>query len=356
MANYPTADPSFATKNTGNTIQASHINDLQSEVVAIGSALRGTLQHPVTAIGASVLGSTALGLASIGLTVSKSVSTGGTTPAVRVQGYSPAVEFLNYNSTQNWYVGLNDDDEQSFAIGRGYGPAQGLKPSLSIDKLTAGVTIGEGSTQSPDAVFNVVSHDGYGDSDWVAWFRRHDSDTAASPVSCHIRLQHFSGSTRTEPVISGLAARGQLAAPSAVTANDPLMIIDGRGYDGSTNDHTEYQRGWSDGQATIRLEATDTWTGTSHPARILFYTTPSSSVFQQERLSIGPKGHLIASEVTTNPVPADLTSGANAKDKVSIYMKADKLVIAYNDAGTVTYLTIPLDGATTTWTHGTSAP
>ena len=48
MANYPTSDPSFAAKNTGDTIQASHVNALQDEVVAIGAALRGTLQHAVT--------------------------------------------------------------------------------------------------------------------------------------------------------------------------------------------------------------------------------------------------------------------------------------------------------------------
>jgi hypothetical protein len=61
-------------------------------------------------------------------------------------------------------------------------------------------------------------------------------------------------------------------------------------------------------------------------------------------------------EVDANPSAAELTSGANAKDKLAAYMKADKLVFAYNNAGTVTYLSIPLDGSSTVWTHGTSAP
>lgn len=47
-ANYPGADPSFATKNAGDTVQAAHVNALQDEVVAIGAALRGTLTHKVT--------------------------------------------------------------------------------------------------------------------------------------------------------------------------------------------------------------------------------------------------------------------------------------------------------------------
>lgn len=57
-------------------------------------------------------------------------------------------------------------------------------------------------------------------------------------------------------------------------------------------------------------------------------------------------------EATVNPAVADLTTlGAMA-----IYMKSDKLVIAYNNAGTVTYISIPMDGATTAWTHSTVAP
>lgn len=52
MANYPTADPSFGTKTNGQTIDASHVNGLQDEVVAIGAALRGTLQHAITVNGA----------------------------------------------------------------------------------------------------------------------------------------------------------------------------------------------------------------------------------------------------------------------------------------------------------------
>lgn len=63
-----------------------------------------------------------------------------------------------------------------------------------------------------------------------------------------------------------------------------------------------------------------------------------------------------ALEVSANPSAADLTSGADAKDRLQVYMKADKLVFAYNNAGTVTYITLDLDGSDTTWTHGTSAP
>lgn len=67
-------------------------------------------------------------------------------------------------------------------------------------------------------------------------------------------------------------------------------------------------------------------------------------------------GGFRGAERAADPSAADLTSGANAKDRIQLYMKSDKFVIAYNDAGTVTFITIPLDGSTTTWTHSTSAP
>ncbi len=48
MANYPNTDPSFSNKSPGQTIASAHVNTIQDEIVAIGSALRGTLQHDVT--------------------------------------------------------------------------------------------------------------------------------------------------------------------------------------------------------------------------------------------------------------------------------------------------------------------
>jgi len=39
MANYPNSSPSFTTKTNGQTIQPSHMNDVQDEIVAIGTEL-----------------------------------------------------------------------------------------------------------------------------------------------------------------------------------------------------------------------------------------------------------------------------------------------------------------------------
>jgi hypothetical protein len=48
MANYPTSISSFTTKNNGDTVQGSHINDLQAEVTAIENALVNGLTIPTT--------------------------------------------------------------------------------------------------------------------------------------------------------------------------------------------------------------------------------------------------------------------------------------------------------------------
>jgi hypothetical protein len=61
---------------------------------------------------------------------------------------------------------------------------------------------------------------------------------------------------------------------------------------------------------------------------------------------------VIQDESDANPTTSDL----DANDSVAIYNKANKLVFAYNNAGTMTYVTLDLDGSDITWAHGTSAP
>ena len=50
--------------------------------------------------------------------------------------------------------------------------------------------------------------------------------------------------------------------------------------------------------------------------------------------------------------PANPTAGAQMR----VYMKADKLIIQFNDAGTVRYKYLDLTGTGVTWVHTTSAP
>jgi hypothetical protein len=61
---------------------------------------------------------------------------------------------------------------------------------------------------------------------------------------------------------------------------------------------------------------------------------------------------IIQDESDANPTTSDL----DADDSVAIYNKADTLVFAYNNGGTMTYVKLALDGSSTTWVHDTSAP
>lgn len=103
-------------------------------------------------------------------------------------------------------------------------------------------------------------------------------------------------------------------------------------------------------------------TGSGLGGALIFSTAPAGGAGGAslnalvERGRFFPAGQFRLSEIAADPSAADLTSGANAEDRIALYMKADKFVIAYNRSGTVTYLTIPLDGTTATWTQGTSAP
>lgn len=58
------------------------------------------------------------------------------------------------------------------------------------------------------------------------------------------------------------------------------------------------------------------------------------------------------------PRVENLTSGAasNIEDRMAIYMKNDKIAIAYNNAGTANYAVLDLDGSDTTWANSSTAP
>ncbi len=63
-------------------------------------------------------------------------------------------------------------------------------------------------------------------------------------------------------------------------------------------------------------------------------------------------GWQIMDEADSDPTTTELDS----LDSIAIYNKNNKLVFAYNNAGTITYISIPLDGSSTAWTHSTAAP
>lgn len=87
-------------------------------------------------------------------------------------------------------------------------------------------------------------------------------------------------------------------------------------------------------------------------ATVLGFTAGGSEIMRLTESSAGVGGFIIMDESDANPTTTEL----DADDSFAIYSKANTFVIAYNLAGTMNYLTIPLDGSTTTWTNSTTAP
>lgn len=68
-----------------------------------------------------------------GLLVNLPAGAETTASGIRVFGYSPAIELMDKDSVQNWYIGIDDNDSNKFLIGRGYGPGQGVAQAITID-------------------------------------------------------------------------------------------------------------------------------------------------------------------------------------------------------------------------------
>jgi hypothetical protein len=220
-------------------------------------------------------------------------------------------------------------------------------------------------------------------------------DDAGVEHSFGLATSHDLLSATHPDTTAGTVARGDLvvgqgATPKWVrlakgTANQVFMMdasavdalwraqsaIDHGSIGGLTDDdHTGYAllAGRASGQ-TLKggTAASETLTlmSTNHATKgkVLFGTSGYDEV--NNRLGLGTQiplsklhidgatgGWILQDEQDSDPTTTEL----DASDSIAIYNKSNKLVVAYNLAGTINYLTIPLDGATTTFTQGTVAP
>lgn len=79
-------------------------------------------------------------------------------------------------------------------------------------------------------------------------------------------------------------------------------------------------------------------------------TAPISQLHLGASLGVADSGTICVDEKDTTP--ANPAAGTQAK----IYMKDDKLILQFNDAGTVRYKYLDLTGTGVTWVHSTTAP
>ncbi len=68
-----------------------------------------------------------------GLLVNMPTDAETTASGIRIKGYSPAIELMDKDSVQNWYMGIDDNDGNKLIFGRGYGPGQSVTQAITVD-------------------------------------------------------------------------------------------------------------------------------------------------------------------------------------------------------------------------------
>lgn len=165
-------------------------------------------------------------------------------------------------------------------------------------------------------------------------------------------------SAGSTPSIVGQRAGNTLASPSSVVTNNFLLSLTGYGYESVGG---AYEEG-----ARISLYATENWSTTARGTAMNFYlTAPTTTTLNSLATLTGSGGFRLnqvaglADAATLRLQEKDTTPSApTSGTEIKIYMKSDKLVVQYNDAGTVRYRYMELTGTTnpSTWVNTTTAP
>jgi hypothetical protein len=108
------------------------------------------------------------------------------------------------------------------------------------------------------------------------------------------------GGDNSYAVWGSYAARGSVAAPSALKANDILMRLSGNGYGTST---------WGSGGARVEFVALENFTDTAKGTKINFWTTPEGQLASQTVASINSTGVVTAGVKFSNDNTLQTTAG-----------------------------------------------
>lgn len=138
-----------------------------------------------------------------------------TQAGLRIQGYSPAIELMDKDNMQNWYMGIDDNDANKLLIGRGYGPGQGVAQAVTIVASDNNVGIGNTApTQKLDVAGNLRVRS-------LASCNTIDTD-ASGNLAC--------GTDETSSGIGGSGTSNYLAKFSGATTISNSLV-----YDNGTN-------------------------------------------------------------------------------------------------------------------------
>lgn len=149
--------------------------------------------------------------------------------------------------------------------------------------------------------------------------------------------QNFDVTVAEDLTVTGQVGAGTLDVTGAATIGDDL---DAQGDRITVSDGANYRvfHGWN------ASGAYSIWRDSSNNNKILVRGYDDD---RQVELSGG--GVVLGEQSVT-------LTGLTAGTQAGIYVKGDKLIVAFNDSGTVRYKYMSLSGTSTTWTHTTTAP
>ncbi len=108
--------------------------------------------------------------------------------------------------------------------------------------------------------------------------------TAPATSPAEIGVTSYGINATTVGTFTGRAARGTMASPTALQANDRIVSFRGSGRDDT---------GWiSSASAGIEIVASENWTSSAHGGYIKFETTTSGTTTRTEKMRITPGGNV----------------------------------------------------------------
>jgi hypothetical protein len=170
-----------------------------------------------------------------------------------------------------------------------------------------------------------------------------ENNYGAQGALAQVRCLSWSGSgTPVGGYFVGHGSRGTKSSPIAVQTGDRLLALIGTGQQATTQGTG----------AMVSIEAAGNWSDSNRHSLIRFQINgPNQAAFPPaERMRIEGEGAMVLQPAMQTPAnPATSSEG-------KIYIRNGKLVIQYNDAGTVRYKYLDLTGTGVTWVHTTTAP
>lgn len=97
------------------------------------------------------------------------------------------------------------------------------------------------------------------------------------------------------------------------------------------------------------------WIGDSTASVAIWHVDGNGAMYSKAGLQLGDGSATGGGLVFDENASAPASSPASGS-QVRVYMKADKLIVQYNDGGTVRYYYLDLPSGSGTWAHTTSAP